>query len=282
MRWGAIPADAGTERPLRERSRLRSFQPRRPGSDQASDAASPSASPSLFQTSGPPTSVPDLFPAHPAMADRLETLPIESRWAVVSKRVLDVVVGLPMFAVFLVAYPVVALVLKITSPGPVIFAHTRIGKHGQPIDVYKFRSMHLDAEQRLRADAELYETYLHHGFKVPPASDPRITAFGRFLRKTSLDELPQALCILNGTMSAVGPRPVVAEELERLYGDTPEPYLACKPGVTGLWQVSGRSHVVHEHRARLDLAYAKEWTLGGDLRILLRTVPVVLSFEGAH
>ena len=122
--------------------------------------------------------------------------------------------------------------------------------------------MYCDAEVRLRADKDLYEAYLRNGFKVPSASDPRITRVGRFLRKTSIDELPQAICILAGTMSAVGPRPVVAEQVIELYGDSPRPYIACKPGLTGLWQVSGRSQVVHEHRARLDEAYAREWSLG--------------------
>ena len=163
-----------------------------------------------------------------------------------------------------------------------LFTQVRVGKGGRRIAVYKYRSMYGDAEERLRTDTRLYEAYLHNGFKVPGASDPRITPVGRFLRKTSLDELPQALCILQGTMSAVGPRPVVPEELVKLYRDKPECYLACKPGLTGLWQVSGRSHIVYEHRAQLDEAYAREWSLTGDARILLRTVPVVLSAHGAH
>jgi len=281
MRWGTTPAEPRADRTPRERTRLRAFQPWRPA-DRSSDASPPVASDVPFNSSGPTTTVRGSYPRRPGRTDRGGCLRVESRWALASKRAVDLAVALPMFVVFLVAYPVVALVLKITSPGPVIFAHTRVGRHGQSIEVLKFRSMHCDAEQRLQADAALYDTYLRNGFKVPSESDPRITAFGRFIRKTSLDELPQALCILKGTMSAVGPRPVVAEQVRTLYGDAPEYYLACKPGVTGLWQVSGRSQVLHEHRAHLDRTYAREWSLRGDLRILARTVPVVLTAEGAH
>ena len=112
--------------------------------------------------------------------------------------------------------------------------------------------------------------------------DARLTPIGRFLRSSSLDELPQALCLLRGTMSVVGPRPVVPDELRELYGDEPGPYLACKPGITGLWQTSGRSTVVHGKRARLDAQYATDWSLLLDIKILVRTIPAVLSAHGAH
>jgi lipopolysaccharide/colanic/teichoic acid biosynthesis glycosyltransferase len=227
------------------------------------DEAVPSAEPARF--AGPPAA-----------------LPIECWWAQASKRAVDLAVGIPLFVLFCVAYPIVAVVLKITSPGPVIFAHTRTGRDGEPFAMLKFRSMYADAEERLHADEELWQTYVDHGFKIPAAIDPRITPFGRFLRRTSIDELAQSICILKGTMSVVGPRPVVAEQVVELYGDDPRPYLACKPGLTGLWQVSGRSEILHEHRARLDVAYASEWSLTGDLRILSRTLPVVLSERGAH
>ena len=215
-----------------------------------------------------------------APATRL--LPIERPVARATKRLLDLLIGIPLFLFFLLLYPVVAVLLKISSPGPVLFTQTRVGRGGEPFAMHKFRSMHTDAEARLEADPELLEIYLKNGFKVPAAVDPRITRVGRWLRKASLDELPQAICILRGTMSVVGPRPVVAEQVVALYGDAPETYIACKPGLTGLWQISGRAKVLDENRARLDAAYVNEWSIRGDLHILMRTVPVVLSARGAH
>ena len=214
--------------------------------------------------------------------ERTARLPIEGAWARATKRAVDLMVGIPLFILFLIAYPIVGLVLKVTSPGPVIFAHTRVGRDGRPFEMLKFRSMYADAEERLHADEDLWNLYVSHGFKIPAAIDPRITPFGRFLRRTSIDELAQSICILKGSMSVVGPRPVVAEQVVELYQDSPRPYLACKPGLTGLWQVSGRAEILHEHRARLDIAYATDWSLSGDLRILWRTMPVVLSARGAH
>jgi lipopolysaccharide/colanic/teichoic acid biosynthesis glycosyltransferase len=213
--------------------------------------------------------------ARPALA-------IQSRPGRAAKRVLDLVVALPVLVLFLVTLPFIALALKLSSPGPILFKQQRIGRDGRPITVYKFRSMRIDAEARLRADPELFEAYLQNGFKVPSQIDPRITRVGRFLRKSSLDELPQSICVLRGTMSAVGPRPVVPDELAALYHRAPEYYLACKPGLTGLWQVSGRSNVLHKSRSTLDELYATNWSLLWDVKILVRTVPAVLTAHGAH
>jgi lipopolysaccharide/colanic/teichoic acid biosynthesis glycosyltransferase len=209
-------------------------------------------------------------------------LAIQGRRGRAAKRALDLVVVLPVFVLFVVTLPFIALAIKLTSPGPILFKQQRIGRDGRPITVYKFRSMRIDAEARLRADPELFEAYLKHGFKVPSRLDPRITRVGRFLRKSSLDELPQSICVLLGTMSAVGPRPVVPDELAALYHRAPEYYLACKPGLTGLWQVSGRSTVVHKSRTTLDELYATNWSLLWDVKILVRTVPAVLTAHGAH
>ena len=217
-----------------------------------------------------------------AHASARPELAIQGRRARVAKRTLDLIVGLPIGILFVILLPFVALALKLTSPGPVLFKQQRIGRDGRSITVYKFRSMRIDAESRLRADPALFEAYLHNGFKVPSRLDPRITRVGRFLRKTSLDELPQAICVLRGTMSAVGPRPVVPDELAALYRRAPEYYLSCKPGLTGLWQVSGRSHVVHKNRTTLDELYATNWSLLWDVKILVRTVPAVLTAHGAH
>ena len=207
---------------------------------------------------------------------------VDSPWARVSKRAVDLAIAIPLFVVFAIVYPVVAIALKLTSPGPVLFRQQRVGRHGHPVTIYKIRSMHVDAEARLKSDPELYQAYLDNGYKIPPDHDPRITTIGHFLRRSSLDELPQAICLLRGDMSAVGPRPVLPDELATLHGHEPHHYLVCKPGLTGLWQVSGRSHVVDEGRAQLDEEYARTWTLRQDLQILVRTVPAVLSAHGAH
>jgi len=219
---------------------------------------------------------------HAASLSTVPALAIQGRRARFAKRLLDLVVAIPIALLFVLLLPFVALALKLTSPGPVLFKQQRLGRHGRTITVYKFRSMRIDAEARLRADPELFEAYRKNGFKVPARLDPRITPVGRFLRTTSLDELPQALCVLRGTMSAVGPRPVVPDELAALYRRAPEYYLACKPGLTGLWQVSGRSHVVHKNRTTLDQLYATNWSMLWDIKILVRTIPAVLTAHGAH
>lgn len=198
------------------------------------------------------------------------------------KRAIDLAAAIPLCVVFALAYPFIAVALKATSRGPVLFRQVRVGRGGGPALVYKFRSMVADAEGRLEADPELYRQYVENGFKIPATVDPRITKVGRVLRRTSLDELPQAICLVLGTMSLVGPRPVLPDEVGVLYGEDAPCYFACKPGITGLWQVSGRSSVTDRDRADLDVAYATDWTLLSDLRILIRTVPVVLSARGAH
>ena len=146
--------------------------------------------------------------------------------------------------------------------------------------VYKFRSMAGDAEERLRRDG-LWEAYVANGFKLPPGDDPRITGFGAMLRRTSLDELPQLFNALNGTMSLVGPRPVVPEELA-CYGELTSVYTGVRPGVTGYWQVNGRSDVGFPERAELDAYYYDNRSLRVDLRILVRTIVAVVLRVGAH
>ncbi|CAB4324120.1 unannotated protein [freshwater metagenome] len=142
--------------------------------------------------------------------------------------------------------------------------------------------MAIDAEDRLRNDSVLYAKYLANDHKLPEGEDPRITAFGRFLRKTSLDELPQLWCVVTGSMSMVGPRPVLPDELETLYGTRKDCYLRSKPGITGLWQVSGRSKVTGDQRVDLDCRYVNNWSFFGDLAVLCRTVPAVLFGRGSH
>jgi lipopolysaccharide/colanic/teichoic acid biosynthesis glycosyltransferase len=200
----------------------------------------------------------------------------------VLKRSLDLLGVLPLLLLLLAVTPFVALAILTTSRGPVLFRHTRTARDGRPFTMLKFRTMHTDAEERLERDPELLAAYLANDFKVPLRMDPRVTRVGRVLRKYSLDELPQALNVLRGDMSLVGPRPIVAAQVRDLYGDDQDAYLLCKPGLTGQWQVSGRSSVVSDDRASLDREYVEGWTLHGDILILLKTIPTVLSTHGAH
>ncbi len=175
----------------------------------------------------------------------------------------------------------IAVAVRLGSPGPAVFGQRRLGRHGKSFRCYKFRSMYRDAELRLRNDAALYEEYVRNGYKLPPDKDARITPIGRFLRKTSLDELPQLWNVLTGDMSLVGPRPIVPDEI--LHYDAEAPMLLLlKPGMTGAWQVSGRSELRYPERTTVELEYVQNWSLKRDLAILLRTVPAVLAQRGAH
>ncbi len=168
------------------------------------------------------------------------------------------------------------------SPGPVIFRHTRIGKDGKPFACYKFRSMCVDAKERLETlletDPAAREEW-ERDFKLK--NDPRITKSGAFLRKTSLDELPQIFNVLKGEMSLVGPRPIIAEELPR-YGKFQKDYLMVRPGITGMWQVSGRSDIDYEERVALDSWYVRNWSVWIDIVLLFKTFYVVLARKGAY
>jgi exopolysaccharide production protein ExoY len=175
----------------------------------------------------------------------------------------------------------IAIAVKLDSPGPVLFRHRRAGYRGMFFQLLKFRSMRCEAEKLLAWDAELYDRYRRGDFKLSVDEDPRITRVGKFLRKTSLDELPQLLNVLKGDMSLVGPRPVVEPEL-MMYEGRIATFLSVKPGMTGLWQVSGRSRIMFPERAELDLDYVRNWSLLRDFWILLMTVPAVVLQRGAH
>jgi exopolysaccharide biosynthesis polyprenyl glycosylphosphotransferase len=174
---------------------------------------------------------------------------------------------------------VVAFLIKVTSPGPVMFRQTRVGRDGREFTVLKFRTMVVDAERRkdeLRAHNEQRDGVL---FKMK--ADPRVTAVGRWLRRWSLDELPQLINVLRGEMSLVGPRPPLPEEVAQYGGDVYR-RLAVKPGMTGLWQVNGRSDLTWEESVRLDLRYVDNWTLALDLQILWKTWSAVVRGSGAY
>jgi len=200
----------------------------------------------------------------------------------VVKRSLDVLAILALSPILLPLTAGIALLVKLSSPGPIFFSHRRIRRRGEFFSMWKFRTMCVNS-------AEVLEEYLHahpearaewlrtHKLK----KDPRVTRIGNFLRRTSLDELPQLWNVLSGTMSLVGPRPIVAAEVEK-YGPYFADYCLVKPGVTGLWQVSGRSRTSYPERVQLDRRYAREWSLGLDTAILVRTITSVVNQDGAY
>jgi exopolysaccharide production protein ExoY len=199
-----------------------------------------------------------------------------------AKRLVDVVGAAVVLIVTAPLLIVVAALVKLSSPGPVLFAQKRLGKAGKPFRLYKFRSMRPDAEEVLKKTPGLYEQYVVNNFKLPEGKDPRITALGAILRATSLDELPQLFNVLKGDMSLVGPRPIVPPEIEK-YGEYSTLFMSVKPGMTGHWQVNGRSAVEeYAKRVKLDLEYVRDQGVGKDLEILLRTVPAVIRRKGAY
>lgn len=177
---------------------------------------------------------------------------------------------------------VVGLIIKGTSPGPIFFRQKRIGSGGQTFEIIKFRSMRPDAEALLRQDQVLWDMYVSNNYKLPEGKDPRITPIGRWLRRTSLDELPQLWNVLVGDMSLVGPRPLVREEIEEWYGESAGELLSVRPGMTGLWQVAGRSGLDYPERAVLEISYVRRRSIWLDVVILFRTVLVVAIGKGAH
>jgi lipopolysaccharide/colanic/teichoic acid biosynthesis glycosyltransferase len=200
--------------------------------------------------------------------------------ATLVKRAMDVVgsgLGLLLLVPVLLA---VAAVVRLGSPGPILFRQLRLGRGGRPFHVLKFRTMVVDAEQRLGALEAKNES---GGVLFKIRDDPRITPVGGFLRQTSLDELPQLLNVLRGEMSLVGPRPLQLRDSGLLEAEDPQAFaarLAVTPGITGPWQISGRSDAAAD-MVQLDLDYIEGWSLALDLKILLRTIPAVLSSRGA-
>jgi lipopolysaccharide/colanic/teichoic acid biosynthesis glycosyltransferase len=202
------------------------------------------------------------------------------------KRAMDILGSLVAIVVFLPAFAIIALLVKLTSKGPVLFCQKRMGQYGKEFCFYKFRTMYVDNDSQIHRDyiAKLIagEGDLGDGRGIyKMVNDPRITAVGRFLRKTSLDELPQFVNVLMNDMSLVGPRPPLPYEYERYQIWHKRRVLELKPGLTGLWQVQGRSRTTFDEMVRLDLRYAKIRSLSVDLQILLRTPAAMLSGRGA-
>lgn len=198
------------------------------------------------------------------------------------KRTMDISATVVGLILLVPVFAVIALLIKLEdSKGPVFFRQPRIGKGSSVFHIYKFRSMVTNAEQRLKEDKELYNKYVANNYKLEPHEDPRVTRIGRVLRKTSLDELPQLLNVLKGEMSLVGPRPVVFQELSE-YKERKAEFLSVKPGITGYWQVSGRSDVGYPERVDLELYYVYNKSIWLDIKILVNTVWSVLLKKGAY
>jgi lipopolysaccharide/colanic/teichoic acid biosynthesis glycosyltransferase len=172
----------------------------------------------------------------------------------------------------------IAAAVGMTSRGPIVHRRRVLGRHGVPFDAFKFRTMVEGADAMLNGDAALKERFAQR-FKLD--DDPRVTPFGRILRRSSLDELPQLINVLRGEMALVGPRMISPEELPK-YGPSHARLLSVKPGITGLWQTSGRQRTSYDERIRLDMEYIEGWNLWLDARILMRTVKVVIKAEGAY
>jgi lipopolysaccharide/colanic/teichoic acid biosynthesis glycosyltransferase len=230
-----------------------------------------------FDASGSPVSGESAV-GEPGVTRKVqELIERQPRHSRVLKRTGDIVFSLAMLSLCSPLLVLLVLLVKITSRGPVFYVQQRVGRGYRQFGCIKFRTMRRDADRILSAvlaaSPDLQEEF-RNDFKL--RNDPRITRLGRFLRRSSLDELPQFVNVLRGEMSVVGPRPIVSQELPR-YGKRMEEVLAVRPGLTGLWQVSGRNNLSYRKRVQLDLYYARYRSLKMDMRILLRTIRVVLD-----
>jgi len=199
-----------------------------------------------------------------------------------TKRTIDILLAL--FGIFLFAPLLIICFIAViaTSPGPALFRHRRVGFNGKPFNCLKFRTMATDAPERLQQVLESDPTAAAEwatNYKL--RYDPRITIMGAILRKSSLDELPQLFNVLRGDMSIVGPRPITDDELAR-YSSSAGAYIACRPGITGLWQISGRSTTTYSKRVACDAYYAQNWSLSLDAKILVVTLPALLLTDSAY
>ena len=194
------------------------------------------------------------------------------------KRILDIVGGIVGTVIFSILFPFVALAIKMDSPGPVLFRQERVGQNGRIFKLYKFRSMSSDAEM---IKEQLLKNNEMKGAMFKITNDPRITRVGKWLRKTSIDEIPQFLNVLKGEMSLVGTRPPTPDEVKQ-YTDSHYRRISMKPGITGLWQISGRSAITDfDEIVELDCAYLANWRFLNDIKILFKTVWVIIQRKGA-
>ncbi|HXX53795.1 MAG TPA: exopolysaccharide biosynthesis polyprenyl glycosylphosphotransferase, partial [Thermodesulfovibrionales bacterium] len=198
------------------------------------------------------------------------------------KRIFDALLSVAMMPLLLPLIGIIGVLIRCETPGPAIYAHDRIGKNGKTFRCYKFRTMQRDAEEKLQELLDKDEGIRSEWEKKwKLKEDPRITKIGRFLRKTSLDELPQVFNVIRGEMSLVGPRPYLPREQESVESQI-QVICSIKPGITGLWQVSGRSNTGYDYRVKLDAWYVMNWSLWFDIAILFKTIRVVMKREGAY
>jgi lipopolysaccharide/colanic/teichoic acid biosynthesis glycosyltransferase len=224
--------------------------------------------------------------AEPVHAEMFKTLygdlPIASFRYRILKPLVDLLMVLLVLPIALPLGLVVAALIRLSSRGPVLYRHLRIGQYQQPLYVWKFRTMYESSdsvlEEHLNSNSEAREEW-ERTQKLK--DDPRVTPLGQLLRKTSLDEIPQLLNVLSGKMSVVGPRPIVDDERPK-YGEHFRTYTFAVPGITGLWQVSGRSSVDYPERVLMDVEYVERWSFWMELKILFKTIPTILKRTGAY
>lgn len=224
----------------------------------------------------------ELEPVDDAASSRLECLdvsiPRHSSVALAIKRIIDVIGSSILLILVLPLFPVIAIAIRITSPGPIFFKPRIIGHNGHEFWAYKFRTMYADAFERLLNDPELLAQYK---IKLKLVDDPRVTPIGRILRRTSFDELPQLFNVWQGDMSLVGPRMLAKLELEK-FDPVRDKILSMRPGMAGLWVASGRQNTSFERRMELELQYIDEWTLSLDAKCFIKTILIALRMTGAH
>ncbi|MFO7160415.1 MAG: sugar transferase [[Clostridium] cellulosi] len=196
----------------------------------------------------------------------------------VLKRFFDILLSVIGLIILSPVFLIISIIIKLTSPGPVLYKHKRVGYMGEEIEIYKFRSMVVDSDNFEKYFTKEQMKHFKENFKLE--NDPRITKIGKFLRKSSLDELPQLINIIKGQMSIVGPRPIVKDEVKK-YGIYADTYFSVNPGLTGLWQVCGRSNTTYEERVQLDVKYVQNRSLLNDLKIILKTFGAVVTSKGA-
>ena len=197
---------------------------------------------------------------------------------------MDVLIGL--FGTIFIVLPcflIIYIIYKIKGyKGSIFFTQYRVGLRGKKFKIIKFRSMVENAEEVLTANKALYEKYINNSYKLPPNEDPRLTNIGDFIRKTSIDEIPQFINLMLGDMSLIGPRTILENELEEYSKEEQEVLLSARPGITGMWQVSGRSEVYYPERCEMELHYPRNQSFLLDVKIFFLTIKKVLSGEGAH
>ncbi|WP_311406652.1 sugar transferase [Liquorilactobacillus uvarum] len=198
------------------------------------------------------------------------------------KRLIDIIVAIVALILMVPIFIIMVIIYRFgTNKGPLFYKQQRVGKYGRQFKIYKFRSMVVGADEKLRANKELYALYIKNSYKLPSDVDPRITKLGRFLRKSSIDELPQFINILKGEMTLIGPRPIIEEELKE-YGKNVEKFLSVTPGAMGYWQASGRSNIEYPQRCKYELYYVDHASLVFDIKILFKNIVSIFKGDGAY